>query len=205
MSLLTCKHTCHGQGATGRAMPCSAWMTLGSRQTYKWALTVEFPRQGRPTHCDQRCSCSPTSPKCCSRGCLNHNFHAQCSQAACSAILVQKADSMLASIAQAFMNSRLPARFVPLTKGGQFRLPIRKISKPSSRADGTRLAALHRSSNMPRCITSLRRDSAVQQRLRALMSAVNSQCKQVGCAAGPASADTGLQQHLLMQVIAAVI
>ncbi len=200
-----CKYTCYGQVATSRAMPCSACLTLGSRQTYKWALIVELPMKGRTTHCNQRCPCFPVSLKCCSRGCMDHNFHAQCSQASSSPILVQKADSMLASIVQAFVNGRLPARFVPLTKGGQFRLPIRKTSKPSSRADGTRLAALHRSSNMPRCITSLRRDSAVQQRLGALMSGVKSQCKQVGCAAWPASGDTGLEQHLLMQVVAAVI
>ena len=136
---------------------------------------------------------------------MDHNFPAQCSQGGCSAILVQKADSMLASIHQAFVNSRLPAKVVPLTKGGQFRLPIRKTSKPSSRADGTRLAALHRSSNMPRCITSLRRDSAVQQRLGALMSGAKSQCKQVACAAWLASGGSGLEQQLLMQVTAAVV
>ena len=199
MNLLTCKLTCHGQIATGRGMSCSAWMTLGSRQTYKWALTVEFAGQGRPTHCNQGCPRFPTSLKGCSWGCMDR------SQAGCSAILVQQADSMLASIVQAFVKSRLPTRFVPLTKGGQFRLPIRKTSKPSSRADGTRLAALHRSSNMPRCITSLRRDSAVQQRPCALTSGVKSQCKQVGCAAWPTSGDTGFEQHLLMQTIAAVI
>jgi len=140
----------------------------------RMGFDYKLPRQGISPNCDQRFSCSPTSPKCCSQGCMDHNFHAHRSQAGCSAILVQKADSMLASIVQAFVSSRLPARSVPLTKGGQFRLPIRKTSKPSSRADGTRLAALHRSSNMPRCITSLRRDSAVQQRLCALMSGVKS-------------------------------
>ena len=156
-------------------------------------------------HCNQRCPCFPASPKCCSWNWMDRNLHAHCSRADCSAILVQKADSMLASIFQAFVNSRLPARFVPLTKGGQFRLPIRKTSKPSSRADGTRLAALHRSSNMPRCITSLRRDSAVQQRLCALISGVKSQCKQVGCAVWLASGGTGLEQHLLIKLIAAVV
>ncbi len=197
-----CKYTCYGQVGTSRAMPCSACITLGSRQTYKWALTVELPSKGRTTHCNQRCSLFAYFNKALFMGLYGSQL--SCSMQS-SWLLCNSGPKGRQHAGKHSPSLCEQQRFVPLTKGGQFRLPIRKTSKPSSRADGTRLAALHRSSNMPRCITSLRRDSAEQQRLCALMAGVKSQCKQVGCAAWPASGDNGLRQHLWMQVIAAVI